>query len=166
MGIATATIEMQSPEEHRERLHDLLKATRTVMVLSCGSSDRGAQIVGRPMVLLRTGDDTTMYVAASLDAQQRAELTRDPRIAVAVQGSCCALFDAEVMILRDRKLLDGVAAEWWMPWGGRDDPSIAILVISPIEGAYWEGPHRYSYQYRLAPARAQRELSDGVPVKI
>jgi general stress protein 26 len=149
MPLGTATIEMQNPEEHRERLHDLVKATRAVLVLSCGHDDR---IVGQPMVLLRTGDDTTMYVATALDADQVATLSRDPRVTVVVPGAGCAMFEAEVVVSRDRALLDELPGDAWRLWShGRADPRITILVISPIEGAYWDGAHRHSYQYRLGP---------------
>lgn len=149
MPLGTATIEMQNPEEHRERLHDLVKATRAVLVLSCGCDDR---IVGQPMVLLWTDDDTTMYVATSLDAEQVATLSRDPRVTVVVPGAGCAMFEAEVVVSRDRALLDELPGEAWRLWGrGKADPLITILVITPIEGAYWNGAYRHSYQYRLLP---------------
>ena len=165
MGLATATIEMETPEAHRERLHDLLKATRTVLVLSGGRG--GERSVEQPMVLVRTADDTTMYLATSLDSRQVAALMRDPRITVVVQGAVCAVFDAEATISRDRQLIDGLGTEWWKGCGrARSDPSIAILVISPIAGAYWDGARRNAYQYRLSPPAPQRELSDGVPVEV
>src|SRR5262249_33659955 len=159
-----ATIEIQSPEQHRERLHELVKAARTVLVLHCDCDDR---ITGQPMALLRTGDDTTMYVAASLEADQRAALSRAARVTVVVPDGSCAMYSAEGRIWRDRTLLDGVGGEAWKLWGrGKADPSVAVLAISPIEGAYWEGARRLAYQYRVAPARGGRELSDGVPVEI
>lgn len=164
MGLGTATIEMENPEKHRERLHDLVKAARSVLVLSCGAGDR---IVGQPMVLLRAGDDTTMYVAASLDAGQRAALSRDPRVTVVAPGEGGAMFEAEAVISRDRGLLDGMTTAAWKLWShSRSDPSITTLVISPIAGAYWEGSRRHAYQYRVAPVRGARELSDGVPVEV
>lgn len=162
MGLSTATIEMQSPEEHRERLHELVKAARTVLVLQCDRDDR---IVGQPMTLLRTGDDTTLYVAASLEADQRAALSRAARVMVVVPDGSHAMFDAEAVISRDRTLLDG-GGEAWNAAGRSKDPSVAVLVISPIEGSYWQGARRNAYQYRVAPARGTRELSDGVPVEI
>jgi general stress protein 26 len=164
MGLGTATIEMESPEEHRERLHDLVKAAGSVLVLWYGSDDR---IAGQPMVLLRTADDTTMHVAAPLDAAQRARLSRDPRVTVVVTGEGAAMFEAEVAISTDRGLLDGATGEAPRLWGRpRPDPSVAALVISPIAGAYWEGARRHAYQYRVAPSRPARELSDGVPVEV
>jgi general stress protein 26 len=164
MGLSTATIEMQSPEEHRERLHELVKAARTVLVLHCDRDDR---IAGQPMALLRTGDDTTLYVAASLEADQRSVLARAARVTVVVPDGSCAMFEAEAVISRDRTLLDGVGGEAPKPWGrSKADPSAAVLVISPIEGAYWQGGRRHAYRYRISPVRGGRELSDGVPVAV
>jgi general stress protein 26 len=148
MGFDRATIEMQSPEEPRERLHDLVKAARAVLVLHCDTDDR---IVGQPMALLRTGDDTTMYVAASLDAARWAALSRAARVTVVVPDGSCAMFDAEAVMSRDRTLLDGVGGEAWELWvRSKADASLAVLTISPIEGAYWEGARRHAYQYRAA----------------
>lgn len=164
MGLSTATIEMQSPEEHRERLHELVKAARTVLVLRCDRDDR---IAGQPMALLRTGDDTTLYVAGALEADQRAALARPARVMVVVPDGGCAMFEAEAVLSQDRALLDAVGGEPWQRWGrGKADPAVAVLVISPIEGAYWQGARRYAYRYRVMPMRSERELSDGVPVKI
>jgi general stress protein 26 len=159
MGLSTATIEMQSPEQHRERLHELVKAARTVLVLHSDFDDR---IAGEPMALLRTGDDTTLYVAASLDAAQRSGLARPARVMVVVPDGSCAMFDAEAVIARDRAVLDEATRKA----GRSKDPSAAVLVISPIEGVYWQGERRHAYRYRVAPARGTRELSDGVPVEI
>jgi general stress protein 26 len=173
MGLSTATIEMQSPEEHRERLHELVKAARTVLVLHCDLDER---IAGQPMALLRTGDDTTLYVAAALDVAQRAALARAARVMVVVPDGSCAMFDAEAVISRDRTLLDLAAGSGPRPTsldegeartaGQSKDPSAAMLVISPIEGVYWQGGRRHRYLYRVAPARGTRELSDGVPMEI
>lgn len=159
MGLSTATIEMQSPEQHRERLHELVKAAQTVLVLHCDLDDR---IAGQPMALLRTGDDTTLYVTASLDAPQRAALARPARVMVVVPDGSCAMFDAEAVISRDRTPLDEDARKV----GRSKDPSAAVLAISPIEGVYWQSGRRHAYQYRVSPARGTRELSDGVPMEL
>lgn len=164
MGIATATIEMQAPEEHRERLHDIVKAASTVMVLSRGAG-RPEAIDGRPMALVRTADDTTMYVATSLDVAQVAELERDPRVTVVVPGAEYALFTAEARMSRDRQLLGEAWSDSWNQWfRGRSDPSFAVIVLSPIEGSYWEARDRHSYVYRLPPQRTSCDHdSNGIP---
>jgi len=160
MALGTATIQMQCPEQHRERLHDLVKATRAVLVLSCSSGER---VVGQPMLLLRTADDTTLYVATALDADELVTLASDPRVTVVV-GAGAALFDAEAVVLRERELLDGLPREAWKLWGRKkSDPSIKVLEIRPIEGAYWAGSCRHSYQYRSAPRRVAA-LCDAAPM--
>jgi general stress protein 26 len=170
MGIATATIEMRAPEEHRERLHEIVKAAPTVMVLARGAREAGGcnVIDGRPMALVRTDDDTTMYVATSLDADQIGELERDPQVTVVVPGAAYALFTAEAQISRDRRLLDDVWSGSWKQWFRRkSDPSIAIIVLSPIEGSYWEAKDRHSYVYRLRSLRTPRDhYSDGIPIEV
>jgi general stress protein 26 len=169
MGVATATIEMRAPEEHRERLHEIVKVASTVMVLArwAGGPGRRDAIDGRPMTLVRTGDDTTMYVATSLDAGQVDELERDPQVTVVVPGAEYALFTAEAQICRDRELLDDVWSDAWNRWfRGKSDPSIAIIMLSPIEGSYWEAKDRHSYVYQLRllpPSRG--DDSDGIPIE-
>ena len=152
MGISTATIEMRTPEVIRERLHELVKATRTVIVLSCAPEEpagEGDQIDGRPMALVKTGDDTTMYLATALDAKQAAELER-ARVTVVVQGADYALFSGEARVSRDRALIDELWAPSWRQWcRGKRDPAIAIVIVTPIEGSYWEDTNRHSYMFRL-----------------
>jgi general stress protein 26 len=147
MGLATMTLEMRTPEEHRERLHELVKATRTAVVVS---GTPGDEIDGKPMTMARTGDDTTMYLASSFDAAQVAALERGARVTVVLQGAGYAVFSGEARISRDRKLIDELWADSWRLWSrGRWDPSLAIVIVSPIEGSYWEGTDRHSYVYRL-----------------
>jgi general stress protein 26 len=171
MGADTATIEMRTPEEHRERLHDLVKATRKVMVLSSalGSNAGVGGINGAPMAVVRTDDDTTMYVATVLDAAQCEALARNREVTVVVPCDDCALFVAEVTVSRDRELIELLWSESWRLWcRGRTDPAIAVVVLSPIEGWYWERMERHAYQYKLrAPREPAREyVSDGIPVEI
>jgi general stress protein 26 len=147
MGLATMTMEMRSPEEHRERLHELVKATRTAVVLS---GTPGDEIDGKPMAMARTGDDTTMYLASSFDAEQVAALDRSARVTVVLQGAGYAVFSGEARISRDRSLIDELWRDSWTQWArGKWDPSLGIMIVSPIEGSYWEGTDRHSYIYRL-----------------
>jgi len=160
MALLTATIEMRAPEEHRERLHDLVTATSMVMVMSCApgpgalvreaAASRSEAVDGMPMPLVRTADDTTMYVATALDASHAETLERDPRVMVVVPGEDYALFTADATVSRDRALIDSLWDESWRRWfRSKSDPSIAIIVLSPIEGTYWEDGDRQQYVYRL-----------------
>lgn len=147
MGMATNTLEMQNPEYTREKLHGLVKETRTVIVLS---GTAGAAIDGRPMALVRTGDDTTMVLATSLDAAQAEDLGRNPRVTVVLQGAGYALFTGEARISRDRGVISELWTDGWRTWcHGKHDPTLAVVTVEPIEGSYWEATDRHSYMYRL-----------------
>lgn len=144
-----------SPEVHREKLHDIVKGTRTVMLLSRGEAGK---IVGRPMALVRTDDDTTVYLVTGLDTKKVEEIEREPRVSVAVQGSGgYAMLDGTCRVSRDRALIDELWDDSWKAWfeNGKSDPDIAILVITPNEGTYWDGGlgHGLSYLYRMVKAR-------------
>jgi general stress protein 26 len=165
MGMSTATIEMRSPEELRERLHLLVKATKMVLVMSCapgpGAVGRRAgtagtaEIDGLPMAVVRVGDDTTLYAAIALDAKHEEALERDPRVMVVVPGEEYALFTAEAVVSRDRALIDSLWDDSWRRWfRSRVDASIAIVVLSPIEGSFWEDGERQAYVYRLVDSIA------------
>jgi general stress protein 26 len=164
MDIAFPTLEMRTPEEHRERLHDMVTAARTVMVLSCTPC---GVLDGRPMALVRTGDDSTMYVATPLDDKQVEQIERAVRVTVVVPGARFALFAAEARISRDRWLIDSLWKDSWDQWfQGVGDPAIAILILTPLEGSYWEGMRQHTYSYRLLPPPPPEPDSDGVPVEL
>lgn len=156
MGMSTATIEMRAPEELRERLHLLVKATRMVLVMSCApvpvgrSAGTTAEIDGVPMSVVRVGDDTTVYAALALDASHEDVLAREPRVMFVVPGEDYALVTAEALVSRDRALIDKLWDESWRRWfRDKTDPAIAIVVLLPIEGSFWEAGERQSYVYRL-----------------
>jgi len=144
-----------SPEEHREKLHGIVKSARNVLLLSHGE---GGKIIGRPMALARTDDDSTIYLVTGIDSKKVAEIGRDPRVSIAIEDhDGYAMIDGECRVSQDRKLIDELWQDAWKPWfeGGKADPSIAILVITPNEGTYWAGgfANGLSYLYRMVKAR-------------
>lgn len=126
-----------SAQNHRERLHELVKSASTVMLLSHGDA---STIVGRPMAVARD------------------EIQRDPRVSVAVQaGHSFVMIEGECRVSQDRRLIDELWQDGWKPWfaGGKTSPEIAILVVTPSEGTYWDGGlgNGLSYLYRMVVAR-------------
>jgi len=155
MALGTATIEMRSPEEHRERLHEQVKAARAVLVLWSGGDGR---IAAQRLALLDADDDTTMYAAGPLEAAHVAALARDVRVRVVVAGDALVLFDAEATIVRDRAIARGTG----VLGGWSDDPEIAdtVLVLSPFEGEYWDGRERQVYRYRAPRSPGERDAAE------
>jgi len=164
--MATATQQDHvSPQDHRDRLHELVKAATTVMLLSHGE---GSAIVGRPMAVARVDDDTTLYLVTAVDSKKVDEITRDPRVSVAVQtGHSFVMLDGECRVSQDRQLIDTLWQDGWKPWfaGGKTDPTIAILVVTPNQGSYWDGGlgNGLSYLYRMVKARVTGEAMENKP---
>jgi len=148
-----------SPKEHREKLHGIVKGAHTVVLLSHGE---GGKIIGRPMAVARVEDDTTLYLVTGSDSKKVDEITRDPRVSLSIQnGDGYVMIDGDCRVSQDRRLIDQLWQDSWKPWfdGGKADPSIAILVVTPNEGTYWNGGlgHGLSYLYRMVKARVSGE---------
>lgn len=150
MGIAKST-----NEAAREKLHDIVEQARTILLLTHGEDHR---IVGRPMSLVRVDNDSTIYLVASIDSKKVSEILLDPRVTVAVQNrEGIAMIDGDATVSADRTLIDELWNDSWKVWfpQGKDDLSIAIVIVQPREGTYWDQDfgHGLSYVYRYLKAR-------------
>lgn len=142
-------------EEAKAKLHDIVKDARTVLLLTHGADH---QIVGRPMSLVRIDDDETVYLVSGKDSKKVSEIRADARVSIAVQDrEGIAMIDGEARVSQDRTLIDELWSDSWNVWfpRGKDDPDIAILVVRPLEGAYWDQDlgHGLSYLFRYVKAR-------------
>jgi len=122
------------------------------------SHSEAGKIVGRPMAVARVEADTTLYLVTDIDSKKVDEINREPHVSLSVQASDgFAMLDGRCRVSQDRGMIDELWQDSWKPWfqGGKADPTIAILVISPIEGTYWNGGlgHGLSYLYRVVKAR-------------
>jgi general stress protein 26 len=152
-------------EDAREKLYDIVQRARTVLLLTHGEDHR---IVGRPMSLVRVTEDSTIYLVASMDSKKVSEILIDPRVTVAVQSrEGIAMIDGDATVSGDRTLIDGLWSDSWkvrFP-NGKDDPAIAIVVVQPREGTYWDQDlgHGLSYAYRYIKARVTGSEMEIVP---
>lgn len=154
MGTAIKQTDV-NPEENRAKLHDIVEASRTVLLLSHGADHK---IEGRPMGLVKIEDDSTIYLVTSIDSKKVAEVERDPRVTIAAQnGKGTAMVDGDVRVSQDRALIEKLWDDNWKPYfpEGKSDPTIALLVVTPNEGTFWEGgaAHGLSYLWRHLKAR-------------
>ncbi len=125
------------------------------MLLSHG---KDSKIEGRPMALVKIDDDTTIYLVTGIDSKKVADIVREPRVSVSVQArDGFVILDGEVLISQDRSLIDALWEDSWKVWfpDGAQDPTIAILIVTPNEGTYWNQDlgHTLSYLYRMVKAR-------------
>ena len=162
-----------SQEEAQKKLHDIVEAARTVLLLTHGEDHK---IVGRPMSRVHTDDDETIYLVSGIDSKKVSEIRSDARVTVAVQDrEGIAMIDGTARVSQDRALIERLWSDSWKVWfpRGKEDPDIAILVVEPNEGTYWDQDlgHGLSYLYRYIKARVtgseiEVEPSDQRKVKL
>ena len=142
-------------DEAKAKLHDIVESSRTVLLLTHGEDHK---IVGRPMSLVRADDDSTIYLVSGIGTKKVSEIEHDSRVTVAIQnGEGIAMIDGNARVSQDRALIEKLWSDSWKVWfpRGKEDPDIAILVVEPLEGTYWDQDigHGLSYLYRYVKAR-------------
>jgi general stress protein 26 len=106
----------------------------------------------------RIDDDGTLYFSTGADSKKIAELEAHPEVTLSVQGKAdYAVVRGTARISQDRALIRELWEDSWKVWfpEGVDDPTIAIVVVSPDEGTYWDqkSTQGLSFLFRLAKAR-------------
>lgn len=144
-----------SNKEGKEKLREIVEDARTVVLLTHGE---GHKIVGRPMSLVRITDDDEIYLVANVASKKVSEVLEDSRVTISVQsGKGVAMIDGEVAVSTNPKLVDELWTDSWKVWfpKGKTDPDIAILIVRPLEGTYWDMDfgHGLSFAYRYVKAR-------------
>ena len=147
----------ESPKSHVEhlgRLLGILRSTDTVVLLTRNES----RITGRPMALVDVDDDGTIYLTTSIGSQKAVEIAADPAVNVTAQtGKGIVSIEGDARLTQDRATIDRLWKDTWRIWypEGRESPSIAIIVVSPVEGTYWDTSlsHGLSFLWRAVKAR-------------
>ena len=127
-----------------ERLRGVVKKTQTCFF--CTSQGRGPSEGTRPMNVRQVDDAGRLWFLSADDSHKNLELAEDPTVHLFFQGSEHSDFvhlTGRARISRDRAKLD----ELWEPilktWftGGKDDPRITVIEVTPTAGYYWDNKH-------------------------
>lgn len=145
--------ELTEDDQHRLRLREILDDAPAVL-LTTRARDRLHTV---PMDIQRVDDDGTMYFATSTATVKTSEIEADPRVQIAFQGKTrFAVVHGRALVSQDRKLIDELWKEDWRLWfpEGKEQPDIAIIVVDPERGEYWDqsGTKGLSFLYRAAKA--------------
>jgi general stress protein 26 len=154
--MATAPDQPRTDDEprHRARLQAILDDTDTVMMIT-RSVD--GSLHARPMAVAKLDDDGTMFFATQIDSGKIDELARDPHVTIVFQSrSRYASVSGRASVDRDPALIDELWTDGWKVWfpDGKSDPDIALVVLSPERGEYWDhsGMRGLSFLFRTAKA--------------
>lgn len=148
--IATAT-----PAEQREHLFRLLRKFNTAMLVTHGD---GRELRVRPMAIAQVDEAGQIWFISSAETAKVHEIETDARVNVVCQKDHAAYLSlaGRASLVHDRVKLDEVWNEMirvWFP-GGKDDPSIVLICVTPESGEFWDnqGTHKIKYLFESAKA--------------
>lgn len=79
-------------------------------------------------------------------------------------GSEFAVLYGTAHVSKDRVLIDQLWSEAWRVWfpGGKDDPNLCLLVVTPTSAEYWDssGLEGFKYLYEGLKAVPQKRTPD------
>src|SRR4029453_1886279 len=105
---------MTSATNTQKHLYDLLKDFDTAMLVT-RSAD--GHMHSRPMAIAALGPDSDAYLVTSIDSPKVAEVQANPGVTLTFQSSNqYASLSGQVMIVRDRALIDRLYKEAWKIW--------------------------------------------------
>lgn len=153
-------------DEPARKLLALIKPVPGCMMVTFNGN--GGQPRTRPMFTLGADPDTYdghLWFFTSLDSAKVAELNADDRVLLVYADSGANNYisitgDATVVRDRDKvRQLWNIHAKAWFPLGA-DDPSLALIRVTPQRAEYWEGPSTVSYVISLAKAIITKDRVD------
>ena len=143
-----------SGEEKRARLSELMAGFSTAMLVT-RTDDGGMR--ARPLSIADRHDDGALYFSTAVDSLKVHELQADGHVAVVMQDHRKFVSVSGIArVVQDRALVDKLWSESWRVWfpKGKDDPSLCLVVVEPLEAAYWDmsGLHGVRYVFEMAKA--------------
>jgi general stress protein 26 len=154
-----------SGEEKRKRLSELMAGFSTAMLVT-RTEDGGMR--ARPLSIADQQDDGALYFSTALDSPKVHELQADAHVAVVMQDQRKFVSVSGIAgVVQDRALIDKLWSESWRVWfpKGKDDPSLCLIVVEPLEAAYWDMSGlrgaRYVFEMAKAYVTGKRPPSDG-----
>jgi general stress protein 26 len=145
-----------------EHLHDLIKDFRYAM-LTTRTADGGVHI--RPMAVAKVAANEELFFATGLSSPKIDEIANNASVAVSFQSNneFAALYGT-ARVLKDRALIEQLWSEAWRIWfpGGKDDPNLCLLTVTPSSAEYWDtsGAEGFKYLYEGLKAVLQKRTPD------
>jgi general stress protein 26 len=154
-----------SGEGKQERLSELMAGFSMAMLVT-RTDDGGMR--ARPLRIADRRDDGALYFSTAVDSPKVHELQADAHVAVVMQDHRKFVSVSGIArVVQDRALVDKLWSESWRVWfpKGKDDPSLCLLVVEPLEASYWDMSGlrgvRYAFEMAKAYVTGTRPPSDG-----
>jgi general stress protein 26 len=127
-----------SDDDTKKHFGDLVAKFTTAMLVT--RTPEG-ELRARPLTVAGAEPDGTIYFSTSLDAPKVHEIDVDAHVVVTFQSDAAyASVSGMARLSRDRSLVERLWKETWKVWfpKGREDPALAILIVTPTAAEYWD----------------------------
>jgi general stress protein 26 len=143
-----------SEDDKRQQLGKLMSEFKTAMLVT--RTDDG-HMRARPLSIAGSREDGALCFSTAVESPKVHELDADPRVNVVMQdGRHFVSLSGVASVVDDRALIDQLWSESWKVWfpKGKDDPSLRIVAVEPVEAAYWDmsGTAGIKYFFEMAKA--------------
>ncbi|WP_448698422.1 pyridoxamine 5'-phosphate oxidase family protein [Mucilaginibacter sp. AW1-3] len=127
-----------------EKLREL--AGKAESCFFCTNIKTGLPVSTRPMAILTVDDEGNLWFLSSKDSHKNKEIAEEPLVHLFFQATPHSGFVdvyGIASITDDQAKID----ELWKPlakvWfqGGKDDPRISAIKVTPSRGYYWDNKH-------------------------
>lgn len=147
------SIKQQQPEKNYQdlqgnaavtQLRDMVKETPNCFF--CTVEQPGQPLETRPMNVRYVDDEGNLWFLSSSDSLKNREIAHDATVELFFQGGrqgCFLHLTGRASVSRDRQRIDDlwtpILATWFT--GGKDDPRITVIKVTPTGGYYWDHKH-------------------------
>ena len=136
-----------TPGEEEKHLYDLLKNFSTAMLASRTPDN---SLHARPMAVAELTPGAEAYFITDARSPKAAEIEAHPDVLVTFQSSSeFATLYGTAAVVRDRAHVERLWNEAWRVWfpGGKDDPNLVLISVTPRSGEYWDNSGTEGLKY-------------------
>ena len=147
------SIDRNQPEDNRDhlqgreaidRIRDIADKAQTCFF--CTMAGTGESNGVRPMNVREVDDEGNLWFLSADDSHKNEELGESTEVRLFFQGSPHSDFlylDGTATVSRDRERIEKLWQPMIRTWftGGKDDPRITVIRVTPTSGYYWDNKH-------------------------
>lgn len=143
-----------SVDEAEKKFFEILRDFDNAMLVTHADN---AQLHARPMAVVETGADGSVWFLSGADTAKTFEVSKQPEILAVMQGSLKYLSVAGTAELsRDREHISRIWKDSYKVWfaGGKEDPNIVLIRLRPASAEYWDNSGKQGLKFALRFAKA------------
>jgi general stress protein 26 len=150
----TSKEQTPSDDEIRSHFTEIVARFSTAMLVT--RTPEGA-LRARPLTVAGAEPSGAMYFSTSVEAPKVHEIEADAHVVVTFQSDeAYGSLSGTARLSRDRALIERLWKESWKVWfpKGKDDPTLAILIVTPTAAEYWDQGGVAGVKYALRALKA------------